>query len=392
MIKRLEGIALTVDKTGKILTVLFNDVNENIKEGGLFPTIVAKGEFAAALDFLNRLKNNKMLVDIPLSLTVKDETKSFYFTGVEKSDYFVLIASNNQGMDASIYDEIAKVNNELANQVRESVKSNFQREQDIKEPQLEEFTKLNNELVNTQRQLSKSNRQLEILNEQKNQMIGIAAHDLRNPLGVISGYIQFVKGTSSNLQPAQVQMLDKAIETSKNMTGMLEELLDMSELESGNVNLKFSVCDIQEILKENIQLNQVIADAKQIKIHFESVGSIEVNIDKLKIEQVINNFISNAIKYSHSDTNINVSLSKEHNTLTVSVRDQGQGIPQNELSGVFEPFKTTSVKATGGEKSTGLGLSIAKKLVEAHHGEIGVKSQANIGTEFYFKLPITNDN
>jgi two-component system, OmpR family, sensor kinase len=383
-----QGLALEIDKTGKIIRVLCNELNQDINPGTLFPTILHQGEFSAALDFLNRLRIEKILYDIPLSMTIEGDARSFYFSAVENGELFILMASNNQGLDASIYDEIAKVNNELANQLREAAKSMHVKSGEMNEPQLEEFTRLNNDLVNTQRELNKSNHQLAQLNDQKNQLIGIAAHDLRNPLGVISGYLQFIKGTGDNLNEAQIAMLDKTVQTTQKMTSMLEELLDMSELESGKVTLNLKKVDLNQILKDNIELNQVIADAKSIKIHLESPGALFIRIDDSKVEQVISNFISNAIKYSHPETNIYVALSFDDKTVTVTVRDQGQGIPKDELKNVFEPFKTTSVKSTGGEKSTGLGLAITKKVIEAHKGKIGVKSKVAQGSEFYFELPL----
>lgn len=386
--QELMGIALEVDKTGKILRVLYNNLEQKVEAGMLFPMVLSQGEFASAMNFINRLKTESIVFDVPLGVNSQGEVRSFYFTGVSKDEKFMLLASNNQGLDSSIYDEIAKVNNELANQLRESVKSNLQKQSTLQEPQLQEFTKLNNELVNIQRELNKSNNKLAKLNDQKNELIGIAAHDLRNPLGVIGGYIKFVKGTSDNLSEQQLQMLDKAIETTDKMTGMLEELLDISELESGKVVLHISEVDINTLLKEDVELNQVIADRKGISIHYSSPGSTILQIDAPKVEQVINNFISNAIKYSHENTQICVALEREEKEIRVSVRDEGQGIPENELHKVFEPFETTSVKATGGEKSTGLGLAITKKVVEAHQGHIGVKSEIGVGTEFYFTLPL----
>lgn len=382
----MSGLALEVNKTGKIDRVLFNDVSDHIVPGSLLPTIFDRMEFSSALDFLNRLRNEKMVLDVPLSLSMKGKIRSFYFSGVEKGEKFVLMATSHQGADANIYDEIAKVNNELANQLRDSMKSNFAKTL-VEEPELEEFTKLNNELVNIQRELNKTNRKLEELNERKNELIGVAAHDLRNPLGVITGYIQFVKGTSKNLEDGQVQMLDKAIETAQKMTGMLEELLDMSELESGKVNLNLSEVDLCGLLAEDVALNQVIAERKDIHIDLETPPRCVIQIDAPKIEQVINNFISNAIKYSHTGTRVKVSLEEAESRVWVKVKDEGQGIPRHEMKKVFEPFKTTSVKATGGEKSTGLGLAITKKVVEAHDGVIGVKSEVGMGSEFYFHLP-----
>ncbi len=382
-----KGLALEIDRTGKVVRVLYNNVDADIAENKLFPTMLARTEFSNALSFLQRLQKEQMVSEIPLGIETNGMVQSFYFSGVKKSDNFVLIASSMQGMDTSLYDEIAKVNNELANQLRESMKFNLDKKPGIPEPNLEEFTKLNNELINIQRELNKSNKKLEELNEQKNQMIGIAAHDLRNPLSVITGYVQFVMGTGTNLTEPQRQMLQKSVDTSKKMMQMLEELLDMSEIESGKVILNKVEADLDKVIRENVELNQVIADRKNIKINYQSPGATVLNMDTPKIEQVFNNFLSNAIKYSHADTEVSVALELEPDRVVVRVRDQGQGIPAEEINKVFEPFKTTSVKATAGEKSTGLGLAITKRIIEVHGGEVGLSSEVGVGSEFYFTLP-----
>jgi signal transduction histidine kinase len=102
---------------------------------------------------------------------------------------------------------------------------------------------------------------------------------------------------------------------------------------------------------------------------------------------VLNNLISNAIKYSHSDTTIRIEVFKEKSFVVTRVIDQGQGIPENELPHVFKPFQKASTKPTAGEKSTGLGLAIVKRIIEGHQGEIGVKSEVGKGSIFFFKLP-----
>jgi signal transduction histidine kinase len=113
-----------------------------------------------------------------------------------------------------------------------------------------------------------------------------------------------------------------------------------------------------------------------------------IGFDQNKIEQVLNNLISNAIKYSHPHTTITIEVLKEKAFVVTNVIDQGQGIPQDELPHVFKAFQKTSTKPTAGEKSTGLGLAIVKKIVEGHQGEIGVESEVGKGSTFFFKLPL----
>ncbi len=121
-------------------------------------------------------------------------------------------------------------------------------------------------------------------------------------------------------------------------------------------------------------------------IEFDSKGLILVNADKIKIEQVFTNLISNGIKFSNPNTVILVSITETENSVVVKVKDQGQGIKENELNLLFKPFQKTSSKSTAGEPSTGLGLFIVKRIIEAGKGKIWVESEVNKGTTFFVEL------
>ncbi|MBK7866949.1 MAG: ATP-binding protein [Ignavibacteriales bacterium] len=113
-----------------------------------------------------------------------------------------------------------------------------------------------------------------------------------------------------------------------------------------------------------------------------------INADQNKIDQIITNLITNAIKFSNHKTTTEISVMSEPNKTRIIIKDQGQGIPADELDRLFKPFSKTSVKSTGGEKSTGLGLMIVKKIVEGHNGTITVESEVNVGTTFTIELPV----
>jgi len=136
-------------------------------------------------------------------------------------------------------------------------------------------------------------------------------------------------------------------------------------------------------------LNNFFANEKDISINLGLRDEIPlIDFDRNKIEQVLNNLISNAIKYSYPNTEINIEVEREGDFLLTKVIDQGQGIPEDEQPNIFKAFQKASTKPTAGEKSTGLGLAIAKKIVEGHKGEIWVKSEVGKGSTFYFKLPM----
>lgn len=255
---------------------------------------------------------------------------------------------------------------------------------------LDEISKLNNELVDTQRELHKKNAELEATNNYKNEILGIAAHDLRNPISVIQMYSKFLNQNLQNTSPAdQQKLLAKIISSSKFMLSLLNDLLDLAQVESGKLTLNLDSVDLNEAIQNNIDSNQVIADSKQIKIKLKLHSSIPIlQMDRNKFEQVMNNIVGNAIKYSPAGSTIEISTELKEKEVLIEIRDEGPGIPPEEIGKLFKPFSRTSVQSTAGEKSTGLGLTIAKKLVEGHGGKIWVESKVGEGTSFFIEIPL----
>jgi signal transduction histidine kinase len=238
--------------------------------------------------------------------------------------------------------------------------------------------------------LEQQNRELEDLNRQKNEFCGMAAHDLRNPITVIQNSSSIIlKYLGENLTDKQKEFLKKINDSSQFTIKLLSDLLDISKIESGRLELEITQNDYIDFLKNNIELNNFFANEKDISINLGLRDEILlIDFDRNKIEQVLNNLISNAIKYSYPNTEINIEVEREGDFLLTKVIDQGQGIPEDEQPNIFKAFQKASTKPTAGEKSTGLGLAIAKKIVEGHKGEIWVKSEVGKGSTFYFKLPM----
>ena len=230
------------------------------------------------------------------------------------------------------------------------------------------------------------NQLLKALNEQKNEFLGMAAHDIRNPIGVIQGFSELLEEQAEGDLKEYASMISR--ESSK-MLQLLNDLLDISKIEAGKLELKTTKTNYIALIKQNIKINNFIARKKNIKIDsdFETTNLI-LDIDEGKIEQVLNNLLSNATKYSYPNSKIIVKVNRENDQVVTQVIDQGQGIPEKELGGIFNPFKKTSVHPTGSESSHGLGLAIVKKIIEGHKGSIGVTSKIGEGSVFYFKLPI----
>jgi len=234
------------------------------------------------------------------------------------------------------------------------------------------------------------NKDLIQLNEEKNKFIGIAAHDLRNPIGIINAFSEIIlTDYSEKIAPEISKIISLIKEMSNNTLELLKNLLNISLIESGKINIVLQNQNYLDFIKNNIYLSQILADKKEILIKLEtSENEINLNFDKQYLGEVINNLLSNAIKFSFQKSEIVIRVTKtEKNSVLTEIIDKGKGVPQEEQIKLFNYFQTTSTTPTAGEKSTGLGLAIAKKIVLGHGGQIGVKSNFGSGSNFYYELP-----
>ena len=388
------GLAILCDSSGNISQLLRDDLGfeEVLEVGKPFTSIVERGNMAKALNFLVELRTKKAVFDWQMNVDVNGEISTLHFAGAAKDDYFLVIAAKDGNGVMTLYEEMMRISNEQVNELRASLKdrSELVRRQEEKDRKFyDELTRLNNELANLQRELVKKNMELERLNEQKDRFLGMAAHDLRNPLGAILMYGEFLETEAAGvLDETQMEFISIIKSTSEFMLQMVNDLLDLAKIESGKLDLEFQHADLVELALRNVRLNQPIAQRKNMVLAFHSGEErIDMVVDPGKISQVFQNLISNAIKFSHPGTVIDVRVEKRPEGAFATVRDQGQGIPEDQLEGLFRPFQKTGVKTTGGEDSTGLGLAIVRKIVEGHGGQIRVKSKVGIGSEFSFRLP-----
>jgi signal transduction histidine kinase len=238
-------------------------------------------------------------------------------------------------------------------------------------------------------ELEKVNASLSELNLEKNKYIGMVAHDLRNPIGVASSFSEILIDDFDTIpKETQLEYLGHINASCDFSLNLIRDFLDVSKIEAGIFDLNLSELEYLSFVKKSIVHEEILAKNKSQKIIIRTeLSSIPVTLDSNKIQQVLNNLLSNAIKYSFPDTKIVIDISETADEILTKIIDQGQGIPEYELSKLFNPFLTTSVKSTASEKSTGLGLAIVKKIIEAHHGWVKVESEIGKGSVFSFGLP-----
>ena len=228
--------------------------------------------------------------------------------------------------------------------------------------------------------------QLLAINEIKNQVLGMTVHDLRNPIAIIKGFLELLLLQDNDDYSSKI--LEHIQGQADKMLALISDLLDISAIESGKININKNECDITDVVHDSVQTNRLIARGKEIKIFTEIADRVpSVFIDKTRIIQVLDNLLSNAIKFSDRDSKIKVIVAVEHDVVRVSVEDHGKGIPKDQIPKLFQPFSKIGVSPTEGEKSTGLGLAIVKKIIDLHHGTLSVKSESGEGTTISFYLP-----
>lgn len=240
-----------------------------------------------------------------------------------------------------------------------------------------------------EKEIRNQNKQLQELNDTKNKFLGIASHDLRNPVYVIKTFSEVLKdGGVGDLNGKQKELVEKIFNSCNYMRSLLENLLDISKIESGIIELNLKVQDLNLLAKTQVELNQILAQKKNIQLHLDPGDIPKVSMDENAMVQVVGNFIGNAIKFSPSNTDIYISTRLEDSHIWFSVRDEGPGLSEDDQKLLFGEFQTLSAKPTGGEKSTGLGLAIVKKIINLHQGEVGAESKLGTGSTFFFKLPV----
>lgn len=236
--------------------------------------------------------------------------------------------------------------------------------------------------------LAEQNEALHKLDDIKNRFLGIAAHDLRNPLSNIQLAAALLQDPPVELSKDDSDFLIRDIDRqSQYMFTLIDDLLDVSQIESGYLELRLERLSREPFLIEAIHRHAYLAKPKKIQVLHKPSADGMLCADPIRLRQVIDNLISNAIKYSPQGSTITVWSEESQGVWKVNVQDEGPGIQLEDRELLFRYFGRLPSRPTGGEKSVGLGLAISRRIVEAHGGQIGVESEAGDGSVFWFTLP-----
>ncbi|MBN1122539.1 MAG: HAMP domain-containing histidine kinase [Anaerolineae bacterium] len=389
------GTAFRCDYSGTIKQIVRNDSGmlDGLAVGQLLADVIDPASHDKMQNFLKAVNEQGAAFDWELNVRDGDQLTTLHFAGIHYDPDEVLIVLARTGSAVmALFDDMMRMNNEQVNHLRRVIKEQSERSRTKSEHDsalYDELSRLNNELANLQRELVKKNAELERLDKQKNRFLGMAAHDLRSPLSVILMYSDFIMQEAGDMLNEEArEFLSIIMQSSRFMTQLIDDLLDITVIESGQLVLSPVPTDIVDLVRHNVELNNVLASKKNIDIRFEvSTDTLVVHIDPERITQVLNNLIGNAIKFSESGGQILVGIALDSDNIILTVQDHGKGVSPEQLHMLFDRFIGLSTRGTAGEKGTGLGLAISHKIVTEHGGTIDVDSVVGEGTTFTITLP-----
>lgn len=261
-------------------------------------------------------------------------------------------------------------------QAKVLAKGNFDVE--FKESGYREISELSKTLNYTTQELSKSD------NLQK-ELLANVSHDLRTPLTMITGYGEVMRDLPGENTPENVQVI---IDEAKRLTGLVNDLLDISKIQAGVTGLETKEFDITESIKAIIERHSKLLEPYGYNIYFKYNENIIVDADEFKIYQVVYNLIENAVNYSYDNKTITVSQIKHRDNVRIEVEDHGPGIPKDKLDSVWDRYYKIDKNHKRAIIGSGLGLSIVKNILEMHGAKYGVDSTEGVGSTFWFELPM----
>lgn len=243
----------------------------------------------------------------------------------------------------------------------------------------------NQKVTEQKEEIERKNKDLISLNEEKNNLISIVAHDLKSPVNQIKGMISLVRMTCK-VDEESATYFDMMEQSSVRLSDMINKILNVEAIEATQLNVILEPVNFSDVVRANVNRSIVEVNRKQIQIQTSLPENIIVNSDLRYTDQVIDNLLSNAIKFSPPGKNIYITITHHDTTALCEIRDEGPGISESDKKKLFKKYQKLSAMPTSNESSTGLGLSIVKKFVDAMGGEIWCESEPGNGASFFVRL------
>lgn len=345
--------------------------------------VVAWSLFFAGATYFGMVSTGVVITDTTPVFTILTASTAFELTMFS----FILAYRFRQLRDDA---RIAERERQFAEQQRElehRKNEELSHTQHLLEKSLLEAERSNTELLSEKQRTEDLNTQLTIINKAKNDILAIVSHDLRNPLTSIRGLTEMLQNNDLSGKKRS-QVITQIMLNSDRMLELVKNLLDIELLETRGLNVQCESFSVLPLVENVVGYYIASAKAKDIHISLQTeMPDLVVTANEQALIQVIDNLISNAVKYSAHGKNIFVRVKVHNEWVRIEVQDEGPGISEEDMKKLFGKFARLSARPTGGEHSTGLGLSIVKKMVEAMNGRVWCESELGKGATFMVELP-----
>ncbi|HEY0741975.1 MAG TPA: response regulator [Chryseosolibacter sp.] len=328
-----------------------------------------------------------LLVPFKPSILTQDISQTLLLINVLMISSIVFVLSKNKtDIDLELNRQLETANNEL-----ERHKDKLELLVQERTEQLEANIAL---LKLIQEGTEHAKMEAEKANEAKSQFLANMSHEIRSPLNAILGFSQIMSMTAreANLSDDFRQYLDNIKLSGENLLELINNILDLSKIEAGKVQLSFETINIKQLFKGIFQINKGKAEEKEIQFSYEIDHKVPdfIEGDRTKLNQILMNLTSNAIKFTPSGKSVHMKVLRHDDNLIFQIIDTGVGIAADRVAFIFDPFEQADNSITRKFGGTGLGLTITKKMTELMHGQICVESEAGVGSTFTVSLPLIN--
>jgi PAS domain S-box-containing protein len=289
----------------------------------------------------------------------------------------------------------AKRDVESANQRLQEQAAELQAQQDLLEQQATELEAQSEQLQQTNDRLEAHATELETArnaaeeaNRAKSQFLAVMSHELRTPLNAIGGYVQLIElGIHGPVSAAQMEALGRVLRAQRHLLRLINDVLNLSRIEAGRVEYVQEAIDVRRLLDDVLPMIEPQLNAGGLTATTDSTPGLEVLADREKVQQILINLLTNAVKFTPAGGSIRVASRRVGNRVEIQVRDSGIGIPADKLASIFEPFVQVETEHAKRREGSGLGLAISRDLARGMNGDLTVTSELNAGSSFTLTLP-----
>lgn len=387
-----EGLALACDGDGAVRSWMRDDfgLNATPDQPVNFLRLLHESNQLKGLTFLAHLRQHTVLVDWELCFCMEDKLRVLRVAAVHEAGTSLLLAANSTEALKSLCREFGTLHGTFTAACKQMLSAWGPVDAPAHDAQLsDDFMRMYNDFARLQREYAAQKAQLKRAGLERERLMNMAVHDLRSPLGVITLLAGSLgQQARKRLSERELSLLDKIIDTAREMSRSLGEFLDSARHAPGVPNVQLEPGDLARLAQDRVDLLAPLAQRKQIILKFQKEMELPVvKFDKRRMQHVIDNLLGNALKFSPSKTTVEVFVSQVDTGLQLAVYDQGPGVPDSDCEKIFEAYVQGAARPTGDEASNGLGLAICRSLVQAQQGKIWVENRPEGGAAFCVFLP-----